>query len=134
VGDGVLRTFWLSRLPTHVQPHLVIPANDTINQLADIADAIMEAIRVSPQRVTEVVPSTAPSVDAHINLQMQQRKLLDQITTLRKTIKTMQLSDRRDRHRSRSTNRGKTGTCWYHLTFGQAAQKCPATLKSRKTR
>jgi len=45
VGDGVLRTIWLSRLPTHVQPHLITRANDTNDQLADIADTIMEATR-----------------------------------------------------------------------------------------
>jgi len=28
VGDGMVRTIWLSRLPTHVQPHLVTRASD----------------------------------------------------------------------------------------------------------
>jgi len=75
----------LSRLSTHVQPHLVTRASDTVDQLADIADAIMEATRAPPVQVTEVVPHTA--TDAQINaqiaqMQMQHRKLLGQVMIL----------------------------------------------------
>jgi len=134
VGDGVLRTIWLSRLPTHVQPHLVTRANDTNDQLADIADAIMEATRAPPVRVTEVASQPVTPTDTRINLQIaqmqvQQRALLEQITILQKEIQAMQISDRsRDRHRSRSRSRStsqrRNNTCWYHSTFGQAAKKC----------
>jgi len=133
VGDGVLRTIWLSRLLTHVKPYLVTRANDTIDQLVDIADAIMEATSSTNLSHGSYSPHCFPY--RYINLpiaqmQMQQRELLEQITTLQNTIKTMRLSDRgrdhrrRSRSRSRSTNRGKIGTCWYHSTFEQAAQKC----------
>jgi len=146
VGDGVLRTIWISRLPTHVQPHLVTRANDTIDQLADIADAIMEATRAPAAQVTEVVPHTATPANIQANLQisqmqMQQRILLEQIATLQETIKTVQLSNRsrnfdrrrsRSRSRSRSTNREKISTCWYHSTFGQAAQKCQPPCSMQK--
>jgi len=143
VGDGVLRTIWLSRLPTHVQPHLVTRANDTIDQLADIADAIMEATRTPSPRVTEIVHNTTPSVNAQVNLQiaqmqLQQRELLEQINNLQKTIEKMQLSDRgrerrRSRSRSQSSNRGKSGVCWYHLTFGKTAQKCQPPCSAQKS-
>jgi len=130
VSDGVLRTIWMSRLPTHVQPHLVTRANDTIDQLADIADA-MEATRAPAAQVTEVVPHTATPANIQANLQisqmqMQQRILLEQIATLQETIRTMQLPNRsrnfdrrgsRSRSRSRSASRRKTDTCWYHSTF-----------------
>jgi len=140
VGDGVLRTIWMSRLPTHVQPHLVTRANDTIDQLADIADAIMEATRTPAAQVTEVVPYTQTNLQIS-QMQMQQRALLEQIATLQETIKTMQLANRsrsfdrhrpRSRSRSRSTNRRKTDTCWYHSTFGQAAQKCQPPCSMQK--
>jgi len=125
VGDSVLRTIWMSRLPTHVQPHLVTRANDNIDQLADIADAIMEATRAPAAQITEVVPHTATPTNIQANLQisqmqMQQRILLEQIATLQETIRTMQLPNRsrnfdrrgsRSRSRSRSANRRKTDTC-----------------------
>jgi len=78
--------------------NLVTRTNDTIDQLADIADAIMEATRAPSPRVTEVVHNTTSSVNAQVNLQiaqmqLQQRELLEQITNLQKTIEKMQLSD-----------------------------------------
>ncbi|XP_011159853.1 uncharacterized protein LOC105195918 [Solenopsis invicta] len=45
VGDPVLRTIWLSRLLAYLQPHLVTRATDTLDQLTDIADTILEATR-----------------------------------------------------------------------------------------
>jgi len=94
VGDGVLRTIWLSRLPTHVQPHLVTRANDTNDQLADIADAIMEATKASPVRITKVASQPTTSTDVQINLQIaqmqvQQQTLMEQIAILHKTIQIM---------------------------------------------
>jgi len=142
VGDGILRTIWLSRLPTHVQPHLVTRANDTIDQLADIADAIMDATTTPPARVTEVVPhSTTPTNDQITlqiaQMQLQQRELLGQIALLQQTIQAMQIEDRsrsrhRSRSRSRSTSRGRNSTCWYHSTFGQAAKKCQPPCNAQK--
>jgi len=148
VGDSVLRTIWMNRLPTHVQPHLVTRANDTIDQLADIADAIMEATRAPAAQVTEMVPYTANPINTQANLQIsqmqtQQRVLLEQIATLQEAIKTMQLENRsrnvdrhrprsRSRSRSRSANRRKNETCWYHFTFGLAAQKCQPPCSMQK--
>jgi len=48
----------------------------------------------------------------------------------------MQLLDRgrdkcRSRSRSRSINRGKSSTCWYHLTFGQAARMSTILQRSK---
>jgi len=111
VGNGVLRTIWLSRLPTHVQPHLVTRSSDTIDQLADIADAITEAIRTPSARVMEVASRTPTNAQLNLQIaqmQMQQRELMEQIMNLQKTVQAMQISNRsRDRHRSRSRSRSE---------------------------
>lgn len=138
VGDGVLRTIWLSRLPVHVQPHLVTRTTETLDQLAETADAIAEATKAPANRISEV---THPNPnEAYTQVQTQQRELLEQIATLQKTIETMKISDRsRDsvrrgqQYRTRSTSRGRpsTSVCWYHYRFGQAARKCqpPCSIK-----
>jgi len=115
VGDGVLRTIWLSRLPTYVQPYLVTRANNTIDQLADIADA-MEAIRAqlaSRKSFPTLLPPPTRKLQI-AQMQMQQRELFEQTVTLQKTIETMRLSDHsrgRSPSRSRSMNRVKICTC-----------------------
>ncbi|KYN28367.1 hypothetical protein ALC57_02206 [Trachymyrmex cornetzi] len=43
VGNQILRTIWLSWLSAYIQPHLVTWTADTIDQLTDTADAIVEA-------------------------------------------------------------------------------------------
>lgn len=51
----MLQTIWLSRLPTYIQPHLITRMADTPEQLADIADAIVEATRAPILQVAETI-------------------------------------------------------------------------------
>lgn len=53
VGDKIVRTIWLSRLPAYIQPHLVAQTQDSLNQLTDIADAIVEATRAPVYQIAE---------------------------------------------------------------------------------
>lgn len=84
VGDKVLRTVWLSRLPAYIQPHLVTRTEDTNDQLADIADAIVEATRAPAFQVAETTRSVAlpnqsvsdsASFEAKLELRLAQMKL-----------------------------------------------------------
>jgi len=47
VGDELLRSIWLSRLPISLQPHLVTRTNDPLDQLAYAADIIMDTARTT---------------------------------------------------------------------------------------
>ncbi|XP_025831093.1 uncharacterized protein LOC108740169 [Agrilus planipennis] len=100
VGDAVLRTIWLSRLPPHLQPHLVTKSDSTLDQLADMADTIVEATRIYRPQVAE-----ASSNDTNLEIRLAQLQLAiqqqvtEQITALRQQIETISTQPQmRDRH------------------------------------
>ncbi|XP_039313041.1 uncharacterized protein LOC120359500 [Solenopsis invicta] len=160
VGDKVLRTIWLSRLPAHIQPHLVTRTEDSLDQVADIADTIMEATRAPPLQVAETTPSSfsrsagqddATSLEAKINLQLAQMRLsmqqemAEQLTAIRKSIEAIGELERgrsherrytRPRSRSRSRPRAHghatNGLCYYHWRFGPDARRCEAPCSSQQ--
>ncbi|XP_029164467.1 uncharacterized protein LOC114945757 [Nylanderia fulva] len=151
VGDEVLRTIWLSRLPVYLQPHLVTRVGDTLETLADMADAIVEATRAPAVHVAEAARPTAfagaevngiAALEARINVQMTQMRMAmqqefaEQMTGLRKCIEALgerepRRSDgggrrRRERSRSRSRVRGHASNnlCYFHWRFGPDARRC----------
>ncbi|XP_011687103.1 PREDICTED: uncharacterized protein LOC105449544 [Wasmannia auropunctata] len=103
VGDGVLRTIWLSRLPAYIQPHLVTRTRDAVDQLADIADAIVEATRAPAFQVAETARPAAPqtmnpevaATEAKFSLQIaqlrlsMQQEMAEQLTAIRKSIEAL---------------------------------------------
>ncbi|XP_029162900.1 uncharacterized protein LOC114944905 [Nylanderia fulva] len=141
VGDEVLRTIWLSRLPVYLQPHLVTRVGDTLETLANMADAIVEATRAPAVHVAEAARPTAFAgadgngiavLEARINVQMTQMRMAmqqefaEQMTGLRKCIEALEEREprrsdgggrrRRERSRSRSRVRGHASNhlCYYH--------------------
>ncbi|XP_029174092.1 uncharacterized protein LOC114942815 [Nylanderia fulva] len=114
------------RLLEHEEiPHLVTRTTDTIEQLTDIADAIVEATRAPAFQVAEaakfVLPQTQCASDpgalearlevrlAQMRLAMQQ-EMAEQLTAIRKSIEA--IGDGRyredDRRRSRSRSRSRS--------------------------
>ncbi|XP_067207883.1 uncharacterized protein [Linepithema humile] len=104
VGDRVLRTIWLSRLPAHIQPHLVTRAEDSLDQVADIADTIVEATRAPSLQIAEAArPSVSrgagqddgSALEARLNLQLAQMRLAlqqemaEQLTAIRRSIEAI---------------------------------------------
>ncbi|RLU15256.1 hypothetical protein DMN91_012250 [Ooceraea biroi] len=143
VGDQVVRTVWLSRLPAHIQPHLVTRTADTLEQLADIAGAIVEATMTPLYQVAEATRSSASqaqprndpvSMEAKLELRLAQMRLAlqqemsEQLSAIRRSINEIGENRRacRDRSgdrrrprshsRSRSGSRGQSasGICWCH--------------------
>lgn len=129
VGDPVLRTIWLSRLPSYIQPHLVTRTADAIEQLADIADAIVEATRAPAFQVAEAtrfVASQTPSAvePASLEAKMEvrlaqmriamQQEMTEQLAAIRRSIEAIgdgrfrtENSDDRRRSRPRSRSRSR---------------------------
>ncbi|XP_071577987.1 uncharacterized protein [Temnothorax nylanderi] len=127
VGDKVLRTVWLSRLPAYIQPHLVTRTADTNEQLADIADAIVEATRALAFQVAETARATAltgqsandlTSADAKLELRFaqlrltMQQEMAEQLSAIHKSIEAISEGRSRedrddDRRRSRPRSRSR---------------------------
>lgn len=138
VGDQMLRIVWLSR---YIQPRLVTRTADTIDQVADIADAIVEATKAPTYQIAETALALTPSTPrangavstealelrlAQLRLSLQQ-EIAEQMTAMRRSIEAIGDSrpsrDRSDnrrqpRPRSRSRSRGReyaaNQPCWYH--------------------
>jgi len=136
IEDGMLLTVWLSRLPAYVQPHLVARTQDTLEQLADIADAIVEATRA---QVTEVARppvfradlESATALEAKFNLQLVQlrvslqQEMTEQLIGIRKLIEA--LGEGRSR---RDCNRNKYRACSHSCDHGRAASGIPLAVRT----
>lgn len=147
IGNNVLRTIWLSRLPVYIQPHLAARTEATLDQLADVADAIVEATRVPAFQVAEaarpsvlrVAESDAASIETRFNLQLAQLRLslqqemTEQLAEIRKSIEAIGGFDRsrgrgrrwtRSRSRSRGRGHATNGLCYHHWKYGPNARRC----------
>ena len=138
--DDVIRTIWISRLPANMQAILATQQNQTLNQVADLADTIASTYKGNAQQLSEV--SQEPSTfDTALNLKMTQLMLSfrqEMTETIRREISAMQPSGRstgqdhthararsNSRGRSHSRNRqGNSELCWYHYRSGADAKNC----------
>lgn len=120
VDDNLLRTLWTGRLPKNVQAILATQKQKPLDEVAELADAIMESI--GP--VASVCVAESANEDKYERLERQ-------VAELTKEIAKLSTEGRRDRpRRSRSRSRARTGSsersglCWYHRCFGEKAKKC----------
>lgn len=130
VNDEIMRTLWLQRLPHQVQAILQAqPDTLKIEDLATIADRIVEAIPVTPTSVVYAT-SAPPSQQTEISDLSQTLKLLtEKIEKIELKIEQISKNQsRRFRGRSRSRTSknadGESDLCYYHQNFGDKAYKC----------
>lgn len=139
VSENVIRTLWMSRLPTETQAILATQKGATLDTVADLADAIADARPHGPPQVAEM---TKQSQEALLNLKLAQLTVNlreDILSTIQQEIAALNYAPRDDRAgrkgsrarslpRSRSSSRVRTpaqsGICYYHWRFGDNAKKC----------
>lgn len=134
VADSTLHNLWLQRLPASVRAVLTVSQDQKLDNLAAIADKIMENIKFA--EVSEVTSSN--------NFPMNE--LLSQINKL--TLEVAELRSHQfrprgrgrgyqSRNRSRSRPRAGNGNqlCYYHRRFRNRSTKCeqPCSWKSSTT-
>lgn len=149
--DKILRTLWMTRLPRNVQMILATQKNSELDQVADLADSVMEHSAASYQ-IASVNDSPNNSVD-YLNTKLSQiaislKQELSEI--MRQEIAAFQQPmnhrfrsptehesrrryQRRSRSRTRSSSRGHgRKICWYHWKFDVDAKRCipPCLFKS----
>lgn len=127
VGEPLLKSLWISRLPANIQSILAALSED-LSKLAEIADKIADV-------ATPIINSA--SVTEHA--QPRPIPILEQqITELTKQVKELSTIVRRERmpvsspprFRTRSTSRSRNykepsnNLCFYHTNFGTKARKC----------
>lgn len=131
VPDDFIKTIWISRLPTALQPIIVAQKTYDLQALADLADSLHELVPCTPQ----VASTSAP--------QSTIESMAKQIDELTKQVKALSARSHRPRSRSRrrrsprvqtrsQSNYRKFPLCWYHNKHGKNANNCvkPCDFKS----
>lgn len=125
VPDDFIKTIWISRLPTALQPIIVAQKTIDLSALADLADSLHEILPCTPQ-----VASTSTSQSMLESMAKQIDELSRQVKALsthshRPRSKTRHYSRTDSTRRVRSqSNYRKFPLCWYHHKFGKNANKC----------
>lgn len=126
VGEPLLKSLWLDRLPSGTQSVLAA-LKDDLEQLSIVADKIHELTPPNINAAT-VQPSSQTS-----SLEIQVAQLTKQVQDLTSIVQQQNHRHHYNRHptrtRSRSRSRPKykeasNGMCFYHTNFGSSAQKC----------
>lgn len=135
VGEPLLKSLWLSRLPQSTQS-ILAALSDDLPQLAIAADKINDL----------AVPTTINSASSQPNNHLEQQILLltqqvNELTTLvrnRERSRERDNSSRHDRRRSQSRGRSRqrkeptNNLCFYHTNFGKKARKCNSPCSFRQ--
>lgn len=131
LSDEVLRIRWAALLPSHIQPLLKILPTTGLNELAILADRLLEG-----QGQVATISSPVPETCITSSTPSLQRQIDDLRTLV--TALTTQLANQHSRGRPRSRSRSRqqrgssphqqqqrnTAFCYYHNRFGMAAKKC----------
>lgn len=113
--ESLLKTLWISRLPTNTQGILATIGEKSLDDMAVIADKILET-----HQSGQYVAVASTSSEKHI------KSLEKEIDDLRIEIRSLirQRSNTHERFRSKSRNRNDPKLCYYHNRFGSKARKC----------
>ena len=148
VGEPLLKSLWLSRLPT-TTCSIVGALSDDLQKLASVADKIHD-LGVSPQInaastlnstysncLQEVVPTHTAALEAQIAQLTRQVSELSAKIDQRDRSGNTRFRDHGNRRRSHSRGRYKEASnnlCFYHTNFGSKAKKCifPCSFKNQE--
>lgn len=151
VSTEALRRLWISRLPGQVKAVLSVAPDTKLDELAALADKIMENLCPNEIAVVSTRPSTSTSAGPGTsNLNEQLALMTKELQTLRVEINEVRGRRwerdggsrwNRSRSRSRSLSRGARRTpssanwlCKYHFRFRNRARTCekPCSWKQPK--
>lgn len=126
VPDKTLLNLWTSRLPAHVRAVLTVSQDQRLDNLAAIADKIMENSR------NEICSVGSGQTYAMSEVLTQLNKLSLEVAALRSEVNNKRRYNRgRSLSRSRSRSRGPKMTpdnpkwlCRYHLRYRHHARNC----------
>lgn len=135
VGDQLIKTLWLSRLPNLINIALIPQSDQNFDKILETADKIHESIQSSSQ--ISIINSSTSMHNQHTkhenssqnDSQCRLSKLEKEISSLKKMIQTMGHNTRsrshsRPRYDSNANHKSNRKLCWYHHKFGNNAQKC----------
>lgn len=131
LSDDVLRVRWAALLPSNVQPLLKILPSTTLDELATLADRLLEGTTQVATITTQPSPEVYAAGPAGPSIQRQLDDLRTIVTALVNHLTTPSGRQGRGRSRSRSSQRRgaspqQQNLCYYHRKFGNSARNCAA--------
>ncbi|GBM52078.1 hypothetical protein AVEN_131098-1 [Araneus ventricosus] len=130
VGEPLLKSLWMGRLPNSTQTILAALSED-LADLATVADKISDLTNHSNINAVHVTLSTS---DARVTqLEQQVTQLTTLVGELSSTIRQTRSRSRdrqfnygrsRSRDRFRKYRESSSGICFYLTNFGENARKC----------
>ncbi|GFR05973.1 uncharacterized protein TNCT_56021 [Trichonephila clavata] len=138
VGEPLLRSLWLGRLPNNTQTILTALKEDLAG-LASVADKINDLAHHS--NINSVTPQTSDNRVAQLEKQVAQlTTLVGELTTTMRQSRSQSRNRNRPFKNRRSCSRDRfqkykepaNGICFYHTNFGTKAKKCnlPCSFKN----
>lgn len=135
-GDAMLRSLFLEQLPVQYRGILAVHPQQELQQLALLADKLMELPRF------EQVDSVQPEPPQPAPISALERRV-DELTQTVRELCAMNTrmhgnqSSSRDYSQQRGRGSGieeKEKLCWYHARFGKDARRCdqPCSWKGRR--
>lgn len=129
VGEPLLKSLWLGRLPGNTQS-ILAALNENLTQLAVIADKINDL--TSHPSVSAVKVEPPPRTDLENQISQLTKQVSELSTMVHQNMSgrdSFKLRQNNYRQRSRSRDRRKfkepsNGNCFYHTNFGINAKKC----------
>lgn len=126
VPDDLLRSLWSSRLPSSIQAIIASQAKMKLDEVAELADQVLDA--VSPSLQVAAVSAGTSSSSGEIAALTRQVEALSAKFDRMSRSKSRSGSSTHRRGRSSSmrshSNYRKFPTCWYHHKFADKAIKC----------
>lgn len=126
VGDDLLKTLWLQRLPVTIQTVLAI-SNDNLNQLTVMADTMFDITDIASIQAIKTKTDKTPLATTLDDLVHVVYQLDDKIKNLKPDFRESRKSNRRslqNRATKEATADSIQGPCFYHKRFNNKAIKC----------
>ena len=139
--DEVLSTLWMRTMPTNVRCVLSASKNIALNDLAQIADRIIDNSNAQYYVSSfdkELAPNSnhaapLPENLAESRIDAVEKELAHVTSTIRslsgkldKLLKSQGRFRSQSRCRGRESNTSTSDTCYYHQKYGSKARKCTA--------
>lgn len=139
VNDEFLRSIWMDRLPTHLQPIIASRQSEVnLDDVADLADRIFDVSHPATHSVASSASGTMEAMFQNLEKNIATRiksEISQQIAQLNLGRGRCRTTYNQGKPRSwsnsrrRPTKSGTPGLCWYHDNFGERARKCVAPCK-----
>lgn len=132
VSDQTLKSLWLSRMPASVRAVIAVCQDQSLENLATIADKIVENTRASYEVAQISREDVAASPQATLTeLITQMGKLAVEVASLRTEVRGRERSRSRSQsYRGRSSSRNKKSPgdpgwlCRFHYRYKKNARRC----------